>query len=63
MSLENVKCPGCGETHCLSIDSSREMSVSIITCDYCLFRFQRACDEETLEEKFIAKFGDMAGDA
>lgn len=47
-------CPKCGCADELTVDSSAIAEASWIECGMCDFRFQRACDEETLKEKWDA---------
>lgn len=46
-------CPECSSDY-LSIDSSREMQWSVISCGDCGYSFGDKLDEETLTEKFLA---------
>lgn len=45
-------CPRCGAPDWLTLDSSSDAEASWIVCGLCDYRFQRRCDEETLEEKW-----------
>lgn len=47
-----LPCPKCGCPDELNIDSSSAAEASWIDCGNCDFKFQKACDEETLEERW-----------
>lgn len=49
-------CPKCDSDDGLSIDSCREMEVSVIDCCDCGFRFEGKCPEDVLEKRFKKKF-------
>jgi|GEM_PF-3211622 len=46
-------CPECKSDY-LSIDSSREMQCSVISCGDCGYQYGGEVDEETLTEQFLA---------
>jgi hypothetical protein len=47
-----LPCPKCGCPDELSLDSSSIANASWIECGNCEYRFQKECDEETLEERW-----------
>lgn len=53
MNLSEQECPECGQDYSgLSIDSSREMATSVISCSECGLHFSGDCCEEDLIEQF-----------
>lgn len=59
------KCPNCASDDGLSIDSSREMALSMIDCGDCGFRYEANCPEDVLVKrfkKFYSKNGRSAGE-
>lgn len=57
-SLSDIPCPGCGSDFmALSIESSREMGVSRISCSDCAdFVFSKKTHEEGLLKAFQKKY-------
>lgn len=49
-------CPECQSEDGLSIDSCREMQVSVIDCGDCGFRYEGKCPEDVLEKRFKKKY-------
>ena len=47
-----LPCPKCGCPSELSLDSGSAAEASWIDCGNCEYRFQKSCDEETLEERW-----------
>lgn len=59
MNLSEQECPECKQDYNgLSIESSSEMLVSIISCSECGFHFSDECCEEGLIDKFKSKYKD-----
>jgi ssDNA-binding Zn-finger/Zn-ribbon topoisomerase 1 len=53
VEIEDMVCPKCGGE--LSINSSREMHVSQISCDDCEFIEDYECPEDTATKRFYKK--------
>lgn len=56
MNLHEQNCPFCKNEFSLSIDSSRDLGISVIKCCDCEFMMQDKCCEEDLMKKFDEKF-------
>lgn len=48
-------CPDCGSEY-LSIDSSRELQISEISCSDCTFTYQKKVPEVVLEKQFKSEY-------
>jgi hypothetical protein len=53
-SEQRLPCPKCGCSDELELDSNVDAEASWIECNWCEYRFQKKCDEETLVERWNA---------
>ncbi|AUR85936.1 hypothetical protein NVP1081O_201 [Vibrio phage 1.081.O._10N.286.52.C2] len=53
-SLSHCECPECGQDYAgLSIYSSSELEISMISCSECGFRVEDTVNEDELTEQFL----------